>query len=157
MLAGLSNVTPYLLAIHPLGIRKYWEVFVSSHTISLPACWIDADHFERSFSPLDDECTHLTIVFPQKCSVMVDASLRMLSLVNQFSLANKSVDLCFCEYESGAMGYLNRIGFFDLLHAEGKIKVFPSKPDYSAAKIYAGNNSGTVEMTLPPKSMPLKS
>ena len=130
---------------------------MSSHTISLPACWIDADHFERSFSPLDDECTHLTIVFPQKCSVMVDASLRMLSLVNQFSLANKSVDLCFCEYESGAMGYLNRIGFFDLLHAEGKIKVFPSKPDYSAAKIYAGNNSGTVEMTLPPKSMPLKS
>ena len=119
---------------------------MSSHTISLPACWIDANHFERSLSSLDDDCSHLTIIFPPKCSVMVDASLRLLSLVNQFSLAKKNVDLHFCECDAGAMGYLNRIGFFDLLHSEGRINVFPSKPIFSGAKIYAGNNSGTVEI-----------
>ena len=118
----------------------------SSHTVSLPACWVDADHFERAFSSLSDDCTHLTIIFPQRCSVMVDASLRILSLVNQFSSTNKSVELHFLEYDSGAMGYLNRIGFFDLLHSEDKIRVFPSKPAYSGAKLYTGNNSGTVEI-----------
>lgn len=72
---------------------------------------------------------------------MVDAGLQILSLANQLQYDNKSVSLLFSEGMRGAMGYLNRIGFFDYLHPD--IEVLPERPSKTR---YFGNNSELVEI-----------
>ena len=75
---------------------------------------------------------------------MIDAAVRLLSLTNQRDYCTRRVLLRFDEGESGAMGYLNRMGFFDHL-AEG-VQVYPERPGYSGAQVYAGANAGLVEI-----------
>ncbi len=75
---------------------------------------------------------------------MIDAALILLSLINQLDHCCRFVTLDFEEGESGAMGYLNRMGFFD--HLSPNIRVNPGKPSYSGAERFAGNNQGLVEI-----------
>jgi hypothetical protein len=82
--------------------------------------------------------------FPPRCKVMVDAAIRLLSLVNQLDRCCRRVRLSFEEGEAGTMGYLNRMGFFDNLSSS--IEVLPSWPSISGKKRYRGSNAALVEI-----------
>lgn len=75
---------------------------------------------------------------------MVDAAIRLLSLVNQLDSCTRRVRLKFEEGETGTMGYLNRMGFFDNL-ARG-VEVVPNRPVFSGAKLYGGANAALIEI-----------
>lgn len=75
---------------------------------------------------------------------MVDAAIRLLSLVNQLASTTRRVRLDFEEGESGTMGYLNRMGFFD--HLAPEVEVLPARPSYSTAQIHRGGNMALVEI-----------
>jgi hypothetical protein len=65
-------------------------------------------------------------------------------LANQLAFTTRRVQLAFDEGEAGAMGYLNRIGFFD--HLAASIDVTPHRPAYSGAELHRGGNKGLVEI-----------
>jgi len=75
---------------------------------------------------------------------MIDAAVRLLSLLNQLDLCSRRVILEFEEGEIGAMGYLNRMGFFD--HLSPNVEVSPERPTYSGADRYGGMNASLVEI-----------
>jgi hypothetical protein len=75
---------------------------------------------------------------------MVDGAIRLLSLANQLAATTRRIHLDFEEGETGTMGYLNRMGFFDHLHPD--IEVLPERPRYSAAELHRGANSTLVEI-----------
>lgn len=113
-----------------------------------PAQWINASRFERalrnSCGPHDPNTFEVTFEFPSGCKIMVDAAIRVLSLVNQLASTTRRVHLNFEEGEAGTMGYLNRMGFFDYL-ADG-VEVLPSRPFYSAAELHHGGNAALLEI-----------
>lgn len=74
---------------------------------------------------------------------MVDAAARMLSLLNQLAFCTKRVTLEFGSTD-GAMGYLNRLRFFDFLSSD--IKVKPSRPLISMGAIRKGRSANLVEL-----------
>jgi len=82
--------------------------------------------------------------FPVGSKLMIDAAVRILSLVNQLAFTTRRVRLIFDEGEAGTMGYLNRMGFFD--HLAREVEVGPVRPAQSAAAIYRGGNAGLVEI-----------
>ena len=73
----------------------------------------------------------------------MDAAPRLLSLVNQLAVSGRPVIIQFADGNSGVMGYLDRMGFFDLLHPG--IRTVPERPKQSGAHIYRGTNSSLVE------------
>lgn len=75
---------------------------------------------------------------------MADVAIRLLSLVNQLALATKRIRLDFVDGETGAMGYLNRVGFFDFLSKT--VEVLPDRPAFSSAEFYRGGNATLVEI-----------
>jgi hypothetical protein len=75
---------------------------------------------------------------------MIDAAVRLLSLFNQLDTCCKRVLLNFEEGEFGVMGYLNRMGFFD--HLAPGIEVYPDRPFFSGAELFAGTNTNLVEI-----------
>jgi hypothetical protein len=75
---------------------------------------------------------------------MVDGAIRLLSLANQLVETTRRVHMTFEEGESGTMGYLNRMGFFD--HLAPEVEVLPARPPYSGAQLYRGTNSMLVEI-----------
>lgn len=115
--------------------------------IHLPSRWVDAHHFERALGASGDPHSPfnsaVTVYFPQGCKLIIDAAIRLLSLLNQLSMT-KSVRLNFLAGEEGVMGYLDRVGFFDML--DPAIAVWPSRPTHSAAAIHRGANHGLVEI-----------
>jgi hypothetical protein len=117
-------------------------------TVHFPANWINAARFESalrdSCGPHDTNTTEVTFEFPVGCKIMVDGAIRLLSLANQLAVSTRRVRLNFEEGESGTMGYLNRMGFFD--HLSSEAEVLPSRPFYSAARIHRGGNSMLVEI-----------
>jgi hypothetical protein len=74
---------------------------------------------------------------------MVDAGIRLLCLANQLQDAGKIVTLVFDDGVSGTQGYLDRMGFFDLLHPD--IRVAPNRPSTSTATVYRSANPSLVE------------
>jgi len=76
---------------------------------------------------------------------MVDAGIRLLSLMNQLAHAGQQVLLQFEQGSEEVSSYLNRIGFFDLLHPS--VTTSPSRPSESAAAFFAGTNPGVVELS----------
>jgi anti-sigma regulatory factor (Ser/Thr protein kinase) len=116
--------------------------------IELPRCWIEAGRLERALrtygAPHESCCPEVHFRFPNGCKLMIDAAVRLLSLLNQLDYCGKWVQLDFEEGPAGVMGYLNRMGFFDCLSPN--ISVLPSRPRYSGAKIYRGNNAQLVEI-----------
>jgi hypothetical protein len=116
--------------------------------VRFPAQWVDASRFEAalrdSCGPHDAGTFQVGFEFPINCKVMVDAAIRLLSLVNQLASTTRRVCLDFEEGESGTMGYLNRMGFFD--HLAPEVEVLPERPTYSTAQIHRGGNMALVEI-----------
>lgn len=116
--------------------------------IVFPSKWIDASVLETSLrsgcAPHGNDVFEVHFRFPTGCKIMVDSAVRLLSLFNQLNYATRRVRLDFEEGESGTMGYLDRMGFFD--HLSKDIDVLPSRPSLSGASIYGGTNSGLVEI-----------
>lgn len=116
--------------------------------VEFPSKWVDSSIMENCLKkgpgPHDNTFSSIKFVFPTDCKVMIDAAVRLLSLFNQLDLCQKRVQLIFEEGETGAMGYLNRMGFFD--HLAKNIEVRPYKPLISGAEIYGGTNRSLVEI-----------
>lgn len=116
--------------------------------VRFPAQWVNASRFEgalrNSCGPHDPKTFEVSFEFPVGCKVMVDAGIRLLSLVNQLASTTRRVQLHFEEGEAGTMGYLNRMGFFD--HLSDIVEVFPSRPSFSAAELHRGGNTALVEI-----------
>lgn len=116
--------------------------------IKFPSTWVDASTFEKSLlsgtGPHETAAPEVVFIFPVGCKVMIEVGVRLLSLVNQLDTCCKRIRLEFEEGEEGAMGYLNRMGFFD--HLSGNVDVEPCRPLYSGAAMYAGGSSRLVEI-----------
>ena len=116
--------------------------------ITLPPYWVDASKLETAIRagghPHDSSVYEVLIHFPIDCKLMIDAAIRLLSLANQLAFATRRVRLDFEEGESGTMGYLNRVGFFD--HLAPSVDVTPARPAYSGAERYRSGNTGLVEI-----------
>jgi hypothetical protein len=116
--------------------------------VHFPAQWVDASKFEAALraspGPHDASTFEISFEFPTNCKIMVDAAIRLLSLANQLASTTRRVRLNFEEGETGTMGYLNRMGFFDRLAVE--VEVFPARPAFSAAVIHRGGNQALVEI-----------
>lgn len=116
--------------------------------VCFPASWVDAGWFETalrdSCGPHDQNTHEVTFNFPVGCKIMVDGAIRLLSLANQLAATTRRVHMDFREGDSGTMGYLNRMGFFDYLAPV--VEVLPSRPIYSGAKLHRGGNGLLVEI-----------
>lgn len=116
--------------------------------IRLPAGWTDASRLEKVLragpsphtSPFPE--THFHI--PKSCSLMTDAAVRLLSLLNQLDFATRRVTVEFEESETGVLHYLERIGFFQSLSPN--VIVLPRRPTGYTAVRYRGRNRGLVEI-----------
>ena len=87
--------------------------------------------------------TDIHFHIPIGCKLMVVPIVRLLSRQPTL-LDTKCVTLDFRAGEDGAMGYLNRIGFFD--HLSDDADVLPYRPLQSGAQLHFGGNSGVVEI-----------
>jgi len=77
---------------------------------------------------------------------MIDAGLRVLSLIEQLVYDGKEVKLIF---NQDLFGYLDRMGFFLVLNPS--IEVFPERPRISMFDLHCGENQNLVEISsLPP-------
>ncbi len=76
---------------------------------------------------------------------MVDTAVRLLSLFNQLDSRTCRVRLDFEAGETGTMGYLDRMGFFD--HLSKNVEVLPARPAISGVEVYGGTNARLVEIT----------
>jgi hypothetical protein len=116
--------------------------------VEFPASWVDSSAMEvclkTGSGPHDNSFSSAKFVFPNRCKVMIDAAVRLLSLFNQLDICQKRVQLVFDEGENGTMGYLDRMGFFD--HLSKNIEVIPERPFVSGAEIYGGTNTSLVEI-----------
>lgn len=121
--------------------------WIGECTLELPGSWVDAWKFEKAFTRCGDALGSLyhTIVIriPSGCSLMIDVIIKLLSFCNQAVACTKRVRLEFGE-ASKALGYLNRIGFFD--HLAPAVEVTPHRPIFSGAAIHRGGNRGLVEI-----------
>jgi hypothetical protein len=114
--------------------------------IDLPALWVTASRLEDAVRLAGQPHSEAEVLFrfPVGCKLMIDSAIRILSLANQLDFCTRRVRLDFAEGDRGALGYLNRMGFFD--HLSGRIEVTPSRPIYSGAELYRGANAGLVEI-----------
>lgn len=118
------------------------------HTVQFPPSWINGSTMEGVLqacagaheSPFSD----IHFCFPAGCKIMIDAAVRLLSLFNQLDLCCRRVQLDFEDGDNGAMGYLNRMGFFD--HLSLRVDVLPARPLYSGVELYGGTNTSLVEI-----------
>ena len=71
-------------------------------------------------------------------------SLKFPPIANQLASTTRRTRLRFEEGEVGAMGYLNRVGFFECL--DTRVDVEPERPLVSGAAIHRGGNRMLVEI-----------
>lgn len=117
-----------------------------ANEILFPGNWVDSLRFEQALAKLEDSHRTLDNIifrFPNNCKIMVDAGIRLLCLANQLQHIGKIVTLIFDEGVTDTQGYLDRMGFFGLLHSH--IKVAPNRPSTSMADIHRGGNPSLVE------------
>lgn len=118
------------------------------HIVQFPSKWVNAATMESTLTsygaPHETSSSNITFLFPSGCKIMIDAAIRLLSLFNQLDRCSKRVTLDFKDDETGVMGYLNRMGFFDNLSSS--VEVRPQRPDYSGANRYGGMNTSLVEI-----------
>jgi hypothetical protein len=116
--------------------------------VRLRAPWIQASRIDTSIRAAGDPYGPLTdrIEFniADGCCLLIDAVIRLLAFANQFSAAGLPVRIVFEEGRHGAMGYLNRMGFFDFLAPA--VEVSPERPAVSGADVFRGGNDGLVEI-----------
>lgn len=116
--------------------------------IEFPSNWVSGSSMEKTLkkgpSPHECDASVITFTFPTGCKVMIDAAVRLLSFFNQLASCSRRVRLVFDDGYEGAMGYLNRMGFFD--HLSRDVEVSPARPFISGARIHGGQNSTLVEI-----------
>jgi len=116
--------------------------------VNFPSGWIGASTLEEALrgnrEPHGKNSFETRFTFPVGCKIMVDSAIRLLSLVNQLDHCMRRVRLEFEEGESGTMGYLDRMGFFD--HLSSNVEVYPQRPAISGASLYGGTNPALVEI-----------
>lgn len=116
--------------------------------IDLPPRWVDASRLETAIGiaghPHGPGVYEVVVRFPRDCKLMIDAAIRLLALANQLAFTTCRVRLEFEEGETGTMGYLNRMGFFDYLPSA--VDVTPKRPTVSGAHLFRGGNAGLVEI-----------
>ncbi|MBR8842861.1 hypothetical protein [Pseudoalteromonas sp. JC3] len=125
-----------------------WHIINHSYVVlELRNTWITANSFEKSLRkcgcPFREQIKGMLVVFPEECSVMLDAGARILYLANCLVLAGKLVELKFCE-TGKAFSYLDRAGFF--IHLSESITVTPQKPETSMADACRGNAASLLEL-----------
>lgn len=115
--------------------------------VTLDANWINGRVLDsalmRAASPHGSNVDLVTVSVRAHSSIMVDAAARLLSLLNQLVLCTKRVVLQF-EDPDGAMGYLNRINFFEFLSREVVVK--PYRPVVPMGSIHKGRSANLVEL-----------
>lgn len=120
----------------------------SEINISFPSGWIDGQKFDQhiAVSPWlhKEPASKIIFSFDNGCKIMVDAAVRILSFANQLVSCGKNVCLQFLEGYEGTMGYLDRVGFFDLL--DPSVQTTPLRPSISSAKIHKDGSNNLVEI-----------
>ena len=120
---------------------------MSCHIVFSPN-WVDGSQLDKdiqvSCKPHESRESHIRFTFPSQCAIMIDAALRLLSLFNQLDYCHKSVTLDFQGGETGVMGYLDRMGFFN--HLSERINILPFRPTFSRSDLYEGTNPALVEI-----------
>jgi len=124
-----------------------WSLRGSEQRIELAAnCWVDCHSFEKTLaavgSPLDSNAKSFVFVVPDDCKLLLEASARLMALLNQIAHSGRTVTIDFTQCYA-TLKFLDRIGFFDQLNE--KVIVLPQRPETSAATIYKGNNNVLVE------------
>lgn len=106
------------------------ESLPNTEEIQFPSRWVDSLRFEQTIAQFADphrtDKSAVHFHFPTGCKIMVDAGVRLLSIANQLCHIGKTIVLSFEEGESGTLGYLDRMGFFELLHSD--VFVLPHRP-----------------------------
>ena len=98
--------------------------------VRFPANWVNPSRFEAamraSCGPHAPNSHDVVFEIPADCKIMIDGAIRLLSLANQLASTTRRTRLRFEEGEVGAMGYLNRVGFFECL--DTRVDVEPERP-----------------------------
>ena len=115
--------------------------------LNLTARWVDSAFMARAMrtmgDPHQENVEAVEITLGHGCGVLVEAGTLLLSFVNQLAQSGHVVTLRFEDGYSGAMSYLDRLAFFDMLHSS--VKTIPDRPTISSAEIWAGTNPNLVE------------
>lgn len=123
------------------------ETEINTDEIQFPARWVDGLLFEQTLRKFaNPHRTHKSAVrfcFPIGSKIMIDAGVRLLCFANQLRNIGKTVVLNFEEGEAGTLGYLDRMGFIDLLHPD--VFVLPHRPAVSGAELYRGGSQNLME------------
>lgn len=116
--------------------------------VALPSGWVNAKKFEdtllRCGDALGAPFATVVIRVPADCKLMVDVIIRLLSFCNQVVATTRRLCLEFSNGAQDAIGYLNRMGFFD--HLAPAAEVHPARPAYSGASLHRGGNRSLVEI-----------
>jgi hypothetical protein len=112
--------------------------------VRLAGTWLAANAVDASIKRAGDPYAagETTFQVTAGTKMLIDAGIRLLAFCNQMTVRGVRVGLRF---EDGtAMGYLDRMGFFD--HLAPAVLVEPDRPAVSGATVFGGNNSGLVEI-----------
>ena len=112
--------------------------------VGFPAGWLSEDEFEKSLVGNDFDAADLVrFVVPIGCKIMVNAAIKLLTLVNQLAGMGKNVTFQFDEKYAGTQGYLRRACFFE--HLDTRVNVTP-KVDVGERSAHFGGSDNLVEI-----------
>jgi len=111
--------------------------------------WIKGQDLEKTLirdgSPLESDKSTIIFVIGSKSYLLLEASARILALINQLTEINKEVILDFSN-AIPVLHYLNRSGFMQLLPSA--VTILPYKPDTEKANEYKGKSDNVMEFDL---------
>ncbi|MGB5886914.1 MAG: ATP-binding protein [Acinetobacter venetianus] len=122
-----------------------WNNFQKETEITFPSGWVNALQYESVLAEhpnLFELNVSIRFIFETNTKFLLETIARFLALTNQLAQRGIriTIDLTSC---ADSIGYLNRVGFFDLLL--NNIRILPVKPVSSLAVEYKGNNLSLVE------------
>jgi hypothetical protein len=112
--------------------------------VQLGGNWLAANAVDAALKRAGDPYVAGETTFQVRAGtkMLIDGGIRLLAFCNQMVMSGIRVALQF--EDRLAMGYLDRMGFFDHL-AQG-VQVTPDRPAVSGAYVFGGNNRGLVEI-----------
>ncbi len=114
----------------------------------LPDKWFGGQEFDDILTgnppAFSKEVDAVEFQVPKACALRIGVCIRFLSVANQLASVGKKVSINFEETQTGAMTYLDRMGFFD--HLDINVGVLPGRPTITARSRFAGMNQGLVEI-----------
>ena len=110
--------------------------------------WLGSADLDRAItegvSPFLELHRPFRVVVAKDTSLRISAIVRLLLLLNLLVARGRPVELDFGDKPSGLMGYIERMGFFELLSED--VRVSPCRPNADVAAVYKGNNPSLVEI-----------